>query len=166
MAYGWLEKVHGYSLIMIRLLAFFLFIILCLIPSCNKQIAGCTDPLANNYMSAANVNDGSCMYDLSSVTPLASFQLGESLSETSGLIIWEGLGWTHNDNTDTRLYGLDLSDARIEENINLPGVENLDWEEISQDSSFIYVGDFGNNEFYYGYHRAFCYWSLSCFSSS
>jgi len=97
-------------------------------------------------MSAANVNDGSCMYDPSYVTPLASFQLGDSLSETSGLIIWEGLGWTHNDNTDTRLYGLDLSDARIEESINLPGVENLDWEEISQDSSFIYVGDFGNNE--------------------
>ena len=28
---------------------------------------------------------------------------------------------------------------------NITGVENYDWEEISSDSLFIYVGDFGNN---------------------
>jgi len=33
---------------------------------CNSQNNGCTDPLASNYDSTANFNDGSCIYNVSS----------------------------------------------------------------------------------------------------
>lgn len=106
---------------------------------------GCTDLLANNYDSAAVQNDGSCTYDPITVSITNSFPLDEVLSETSGLIYWDGMLWTHNDKDDTILYKLDPSDGAISGNISLEPNVNNDWEEISQDENYIYVGDFGNN---------------------
>ena len=113
--------------------------------SCNAQIRGCTDPLANNYDPQATINDGSCTYDPVSVSPRHTYAISDQLKETSGLILWDGILWTHNDNADKVLYGLDTITADIERTYILEGVENLDWEEISQDEAFIYLGDFGNN---------------------
>jgi len=113
--------------------------------SCHAQIPGCTDPLANNYDPGATVNDGSCMYDPASVYPQDTFLLGDQVKESSGLILWNGNLWTHNDNSDTVLYGMDTTTADIERTHPLKGVENVDWEEISQDQEHIYIGDFGNN---------------------
>ena len=70
--------------------------------------------------------------------------LSDSIKETSGLVYFEGLFWTHNDDHDTTLYGLDAS-GKIKRKITLNGVVNHDWEAISQDSSYLYIGDFGNN---------------------
>jgi hypothetical protein len=67
------------------------------------------------------------------------------LEETSGLILWDAYLWTHNDDSDTRLYGLDTATAKIEKTSILWKVENKDWEEIAQDEGYIYLGDFGNN---------------------
>lgn len=64
--------------------------------------------------------------------------------ETSGLIAFDHLLWTHNDDHDTTIYGLD-SNGKTLKKIKLDKVKNTDWEEISQDSSYIYLGDFGNN---------------------
>lgn len=75
---------------------------------------------------------------------LHSAPLSDSLQETSGLVFFEGLFWTHNDDHDTTLYGLDGS-GKIKKKIKLHGVVNQDWEEITQDSSYLYIGDFGNN---------------------
>ncbi|MFM9074228.1 MAG: hypothetical protein ACKORJ_01450 [Bacteroidota bacterium] len=36
------------------------------------QVKGCNDPLASNYNSAATVNDGSCTYTDTNITPTAS----------------------------------------------------------------------------------------------
>jgi hypothetical protein len=113
--------------------------------ACNSSGKGCTDPHANNLNVEATENDGSCTYDEAWVRPLRSLTISENLKETSGLLFWEGSLWTHNDNTDTRLYMLDTSDATIVEDYLLEGVENINWEEIEQDSEFIYLGDFGNN---------------------
>jgi hypothetical protein len=79
------------------------------------------------------------------VEPIWTLDLEMQISETSGLISWDGVLWTHNDDTDTRLYLLDPSTAEIVGDYELPGVVNQDWEEISQDEQYIYVGDFGNN---------------------
>jgi len=109
------------------------------------QGPGCTDPLALNFNKSATINDGSCYYNIANIEPLAGVVLSPSLSETSGLILWNGNLWTHNDNIDTNLYCLDTIDGRIVQTVALSGIENKDWEEISQDKDYIYVGDFGNN---------------------
>lgn len=110
------------------------------------QVPGCTDPMAVNYNPSANRNDGSCTYNEATVTPAASYNLGPNLSETSGLIVWNNQVWTHNDNTDIRLYGLDTINGSLLKTYTLTGTLNKDWEEISQDAGYIYVGDFGNNQ--------------------
>lgn len=109
-----------------------------------SQISGCTDSLAKNFNSKATNNDGSCLYENAKIKLLTSLKLSESLKETSGLMAFDNLLWTHNDDHDTTIYGLD-SNGKIEKKIKLEKVKNNDWEEISQDSSFIYIGDFGNN---------------------
>jgi hypothetical protein len=65
--------------------------------------------------------------------------------ETSGLIDWNNFFYTHNDNTDTTIYKLNKISGAIVQSLPLNTVQNIDWEEISQDESYIYIGDFGNN---------------------
>lgn len=120
-------------------LFFFLFI-----TSTYAQISGCTDPLAKNFDKKATENNGSCLYASAKVKAITTFQLSDTLIETSGLIAFENLLWTHNDDLDTTIYGLNAK-GEIKQKINLQKVKNNDWEEISQDSSNIYIGDFGNN---------------------
>lgn len=109
------------------------------------QVYGCTDAVANNYNASATVNDGSCTYSTASITPVSSVNLSNTVSETSGLIKWGDYLWTHNDNTDTTIYALDTTSGNIVQTYPLAGITNVDWEDISQDSSYIYVGDLGNN---------------------
>lgn len=108
------------------------------------QIQGCTDVFAKNYNPNAAINNGSCIYKKTKVKATATHKLSDSIPETSGLIAFDKILWTHNDDTDTLLYGLN-SEGKIQKKINLYGVKNTDWEEISQDSTYLYVGDFGNN---------------------
>ncbi|HOS73080.1 MAG TPA: T9SS type A sorting domain-containing protein [Bacteroidales bacterium] len=109
------------------------------------QIQGCTDPPALNYNSSATINDGSCIYSTTSVSPDISLNLDNRLVETSGLVIWNDRLWTHNDSDDINLYSLDTVRGNIIQSYTLEGTVNRDWEEISQDRDFIYIGDFGNN---------------------
>jgi hypothetical protein len=108
------------------------------------QILGCTDSLAKNFNVSATLNDGSCVYTTTTIKPQFISQLSDSIVETSGLISYRNLLWTHNDDTDTTIYGLNF-EGLIQKKIVLQKVKNTDWEEISQDSTHIYVGDFGNN---------------------
>jgi len=120
-------------------------ILLIILISPSHAQPGCTDPLATNYNATATLNDGSCNYPISSITPTTTLPLDASLSETSGLIKWNNSLWTHNDNSDINLYALDTSTGSIIQTYPLTGSVNQDWEEISQDSNYVYVGDFGNN---------------------
>lgn len=121
------------------LILFFLFL-----TSTYGQISGCTDAQAKNFDQNATTNDGSCIYVSVKIKPEFTLKLSDSLRETSGLIAFDHLLWTHNDDHDTNIYGLD-SNGKIQKKIKLEKVKNNDWEEISQDSSYIYIGDFGNN---------------------
>jgi len=111
------------------------------------QIAGCTDPKSTNYNPLASANDGSCLYASASVSATTTVALSSVISETSGLSLWNGKIWTHNDNTEINIYALDTITGSISNNYILNGVQNIDWEEISQDENFFYVGDFGNNTY-------------------
>ncbi|GEC71904.1 hypothetical protein SAMN05443543_105203 [Flavobacterium flevense] len=122
----------------------FLLLFLFFIDQIQSQILGCTDPLSKNYNPQATINDGSCQYKNKKIKPLFSKKLSTDIIETSGLIVLDTLLWTHNDDTDTNIYGIDTL-GEIKKKTKLENVINTDWEAISQDSSYLYVGDFGNN---------------------
>ncbi len=111
----------------------------------SAQQAGCPDRLAVNYDPEAIVNDGSCRYNPANIAPLGSLNLDAEISETSGLIFRDNMFWTHNDNTDINLYALDTLYGKVIRPYPLTGLTNTDWEEITQDENYIYIGDFGNN---------------------
>ncbi|MEO7978835.1 T9SS C-terminal target domain-containing protein [Flavobacterium sp.] len=123
-----------------RLFLFYFFGII----STYAQITGCTDPNSENYNPNATINNGSCLYKNFKIKPKYSIRLSDSIRETSGLIAFDNLLWTHNDDHDTTLYGLDTL-GKIQKKIVVDKVINHDWEEISQDSTHLYIGDFGNN---------------------
>ena len=110
-----------------------------------KAQTGCTDPNASNYNINAIVNNGSCVYNDVIATVNSSIILNQNVLETSGLIDWNNFLYTHNDNTDTTIYKLNKISGAIVQSLPLNTVQNIDWEEISQDESYIYIGDFGNN---------------------
>lgn len=122
----------------------FLFFFCLCISTTYSQISGCTDPLSKQYNLNATVNDGNCKYEIIKIKPEYSKKLSDSIREISGLISFDGLLWTHNDDHDKTLYGLD-SLGKIKKKIILKNSINHDWEEISQDRFYIYIGDFGNN---------------------
>ncbi len=114
-------------------------------PSIYAQINGCTDPLSLNYNKNAEINDGSCIYAPTTVEVSESYKLPDGLSETSGLIIWNGNLLTQNDSNDTHLYAINSLNGTLQDTYDLPNTKNKDWEEITQDAKYIYIGDFGNN---------------------
>ncbi len=85
------------------------------------------------------------MYGAQTISITKSYPMDDILSETSGLIFWDGMLWTHNDNDDSIIYKLGPNDGSISGNISLAPQINMDWEEISQDDDHIYIGDIGNN---------------------
>ncbi|CAN5571285.1 hypothetical protein BH10BAC2_BH10BAC2_28060 [soil metagenome] len=127
---------------LLLLLAFSLNITLSVI----AQVKGCPDPAANNYNSTATENDGSCTYNNITLTPTLKFNLNTALSESSGLLNWKNLVWTHNDSGNGPLiYGMNATSGANQRTVTLSNATNIDWEDIAQDNSFIYIGDFGNN---------------------
>ena len=107
--------------------------------------SGCTDPLANNYNAAATINDGSCHYNSVSISPSTTFTLPPQLSETSGLLWWNNELWTNNDDTDTHLHAIDTSNGSLLQDYDVKWAVNNDWEDLDADTTYLYIGDFGNN---------------------
>lgn len=108
------------------------------------QACNCTDPLARNFDSST-ITPGRCKYKHSSIKPLISIVLPSQVSETSGLLLWRNCLWTQNDHSSREILAIDTLSGEIINTYNLPKITKTDWEEIAQDSNFIYIGDFGNN---------------------
>ncbi len=73
--------------------------------------------------------------------------LDSIISETSGLIFFNGRLITHNDSgTEPKLYEVDTINGDILRTVVVANAQNVDWEDITQDNQFIYIGDFGNND--------------------
>ncbi|WP_164682717.1 T9SS type A sorting domain-containing protein [Cyclonatronum proteinivorum] len=109
------------------------------------EIPGCTDPLAQNYNSEATVNDGSCTYASQTITFTERKELAPVLEGTSGMIVWQNLFWSHNDGNDLNIYGFTFDDPLDIQALELTGLTNNDWEELTQDEHYLYMGDIGNN---------------------
>ncbi len=72
--------------------------------------------------------------------------LPEDVLESSGLIYYNNKLITHNDSGNfPRLYEVDTLSLQIIRTITINNAANIDWEDITQDESYIYIGDFGNN---------------------
>ena len=110
-----------------------------------SQVSGCKDSLAKNYNPNASKNDGSCEYKKLKVKAQRFIDLPDEIKETSGLFFWNKLLWTHNDDTDNFIYGIDTATGKITTKIQLAFLTNSDWEEIRQDEKYMYIGDIGNN---------------------
>jgi hypothetical protein len=108
---------------------------------------GCTDTFANNYDPSATINDGSCTYNAISYNPpVVVDPINDTLFESSGLQWVNGSLWSFNDRNGTPdLYRIDTASKAILQTVRLKGASNVDWEEVSYDGTYFYVGDFGNN---------------------
>ena len=110
------------------------------------QVSGCTDKAANNYNATATVNDGSCTYDPAALNPSLKFTQDAALNENSGMIFWNDQLWQHNDGgSAATIYAIDTASRNILRTITINGATNVDWEDMAQDDTYLYIGDFGNN---------------------
>ena len=68
-----------------------------------------------------------------------------SVSETSGLIFFNDRLITHNDSGNLpQLMEVDTTSLSVERTVSITNATNIDWEDITQDDSYIYVADIGN----------------------
>jgi len=113
--------------------------------NCNSK-KGCTDSKALNYDTKAKKDDGSCVQKDFLLQPQVITNLDAILKESSGLLNTDNLIWSFGDSGNkSEIYSIDTNNGSIAAAVALTGVSNIDFEDIAQDSSYIYVGDFGNN---------------------
>jgi len=114
--------------------------------NCLAQI-GCTDPQAINYDSNAIVNDGSCEYPTTNYSLQEKAILSNLVLESSGLAFFDNQLWTHNDGgNEDKLYQLDTLTGEVLKTVVVANSENEDWEDLAEDDTHVYIGDFGNND--------------------
>ena len=76
----------------------------------------------------------------------SKYNLSNTVSETSGLVFFNNKLITHNDSGDgPKLYELDTVSGNVSRTITISNATHVDWEDITQDDNYLYVGDFGNN---------------------
>lgn len=81
-----------------------------------------------------------------SVVTSDKFNLPQTVAETSGLIYYNNKLITHNDSGNAaELYEINTINGSINRTVNITNASNIDWEDIAQDNTYIYVGDIGNN---------------------
>lgn len=108
--------------------------------------SGCTDSEAQNYDPSAVQNNGTCTYTITYDQAALRGVLSPYLHESSGLIYTDGNLWSHNDNgNEADIFKIDTSDGHIIQTVYIDNYTNIDWEDITADSTYIYIGDFGNN---------------------
>lgn len=110
------------------------------------QTPGCTDSKSPAYNPSATINDGSCTYGNTNYNPAKIGNLPSDVSETSGLWMYNGLLWTHNDSgNEPLIYGLDPSNGSVQRTVRILSASMNDWEDMTADATHLYIGDFGNN---------------------
>ncbi|NIJ46452.1 hypothetical protein FHR24_002939 [Wenyingzhuangia heitensis] len=73
-------------------------------------------------------------------------KLSKKVEETSGIVFVDNELLTFNDSGGKpELYVLNSKSGKIKRTIKITNATNLDWESITQDENYIYIGDTGNN---------------------
>lgn len=79
-------------------------------------------------------------------TAVEKFALPSNLNESSGAIFYNGKFITHNDSGgESKLYELDTISGNVTRTVDIANATAVDWEDITQDDDYIYIGDIGNN---------------------
>ncbi|MBO3271128.1 T9SS type A sorting domain-containing protein [Hymenobacter defluvii] len=127
-----------------KILAFLLFL-----PGLGYHAAaqtGCTDARATNFAPSATSNDGSCVYPTTTAPLPSRATLPSEVHETSGLIYTNQQLWTINDSgNEPVLYRLDAATGAVQQRVRISNFANVDWEDLTADDRYLYIGDFGNN---------------------
>jgi hypothetical protein len=67
--------------------------------------------------------------------------------ESSGVVLTDGFIYTVNDSGNPSVfYKVNPADGLLIQSITVTNYPNVDWEDITADADFIYIGDFGNND--------------------
>jgi len=73
-------------------------------------------------------------------------KLPEILNENSGMTVDQDIFWFINDSgNDSVLYGYNQSTNEVTRQIAVRGSVNTDWEALTQNNEYLFIGDFGNN---------------------
>lgn len=73
--------------------------------------------------------------------------LTPGIAESSGLIYDGGYVWSHNDSGNgPEFFKIDPVTGKIIQIITVTNYPNVDWEDIASDSTYLYMGDIGNND--------------------
>lgn len=76
---------------------------------------------------------------------LVSDELSEKVNEQSGLLWYNNLFWVNNDSDcEPKLYAYN-NKGEIKKEVEITNAKNIDWEDLTGDQDYIYIGDFGNN---------------------
>jgi len=107
--------------------------------------SGCTDNLATNYSPNATINDGSCIY-APTTQPFTLKVNTIYVGSNSGIEWIDGNIFTFGDGGNPNaFYKIDTITGDIIQSITVVNYGNQDWEDMTADTGFIYIGDFGNN---------------------
>lgn len=78
--------------------------------------------------------------------PAKFCDMEEDMKETSGIIYFNGSIWTINDSGgEPEIYKIDKATGTVSQRVIIKNGANIDWEDITHDDQYIFVGDFGNN---------------------
>jgi len=73
-------------------------------------------------------------------------KLPREIRETSGLFLFDGLIWTVNDSGgENLLYGINQETGSVVRRVRINHAKNRDWETLSANRDYIFIGDVGNN---------------------
>ncbi|WP_111682870.1 T9SS type A sorting domain-containing protein [Winogradskyella tangerina] len=71
--------------------------------------------------------------------------LDATVNETSGLLFLNSTLITHNDSENANeLYDIDSTTGLVTRTVTISNATNADWEDLANDDTYIYIGDFGN----------------------
>lgn len=76
---------------------------------------------------------------------LLSNTLSEKVDEQSGIVWYDKLFWVNNDSgCEPELYAYNKS-GKLQRTVHIKNINNADWEDLTDDSEYFYIGEFGNN---------------------
>lgn len=94
-----------------------------------------------------------------SYTPTLVCNLNDTVSESSGLLYVNQTLWTHNDSGGkNELYQIDTITGFIKRKVVIKNASNYDWEDLAQNTTHVFIGDFGNN---YGNRTNLCVYRIN-----
>ncbi len=128
-----------------KILPLIIMILLLSMINCNSK-QGCTDSKSINYDTKAKKDNGTCVQTDYLLQPQVVTNLDAILKESSGLLNTNNIIWSFGDSGNkNEIYSIDTNNGSIKATVTLTGASNTDFEDIAQDSTYIYIGDFGNN---------------------